>query len=127
MSTIHRYDHSFFADLLAPLTGQLILPGDGAYEHVRQLWNGKVDIHPAAFVRCANTQDVIHTVQWTRSHGLPLSVLGGGNDFAGRALSENGIVIDCSQMRAVAIDPGARTAHVQGGHTHSSALAAKLH
>jgi hypothetical protein len=28
---------------------------------VRQLWNGKVNKHPAALVRCANAQDVVHT------------------------------------------------------------------
>jgi FAD/FMN-containing dehydrogenase len=68
-------------------------------------------------MRCLTVQDVIHTVRWTRTHGLPLSVRDGGHDFAGRALSENGVVIDLSQMRAVTIDPDARTAHVQGGAT----------
>src|SRR5690348_8230086 len=62
----------------------------------------------------ACAQDVIHTVCWARSHGLALSVLGGGHDFAGRALCDDGIVIDCSLMRAVSIDPAARTAHIQG-------------
>ena len=33
------------------------------------------------------------------------------------ALCEDGIVIDCSQMRAVSTDPEARTARVQGGAT----------
>jgi FAD/FMN-containing dehydrogenase len=76
-----------------------------------------VKTQPAAIVRCLTVQDVIHTVRWTRAHGLPLSVRGGGHDFAGRALSENGVTIDLSQMRAVTIDPEARTAHVQGGAT----------
>jgi FAD/FMN-containing dehydrogenase len=48
---------------------------------------------------------------------LALSVRGGGHDFAGRALREGGVVIDCSLMRAVTIDPAARTAHAQGGAT----------
>src|SRR5690348_5978848 len=106
-----------FQDLTALLTGHLVLPEDAAYDQVRQLWSGKVNKHPAALVRCANAQDVIHTVRWARSHGLALSVRGGGHDFTGRALCDDGIVIDCSQMRAVTIDPAARTAHVQGGAT----------
>lgn len=122
MTITHIYDHSFFKDLAALLTGQLVLPEDGVYEQVRQLWNGRVTTHPAAFVRCANTQDIIHTVRWARSHDLPLSVLSGGNDFAGRALYENGIVIDCSLMRAVTIDSGARTARVQGGANASDLI-----
>ncbi|MBW4542494.1 MAG: FAD-dependent oxidoreductase [Myxacorys chilensis ATA2-1-KO14] len=112
------YGHNtLFKDLAALLTGQLFLPDDIAYEQVRQLWNGRVKTHPAAIARCLTVQDVIHTVRWIRAQGLPLSVRGAGHDFAGRALSENGVVIDLSQMRAVTIDPDARTAHVQGGTT----------
>src|SRR5260370_40511134 len=42
---------------------------------------------------------------------------GGGHDFAGRALCDDGIVVDCSQMRGVSIDPQRRTARAQGGAT----------
>ncbi|MBV8885410.1 MAG: FAD-binding oxidoreductase [Chroococcidiopsidaceae cyanobacterium CP_BM_RX_35] len=117
MTTIYRQSSTFFNDLAALLTGRLLLPQDAAYEQVRQLWNGKVKTQPAAIARCLTVQDVIHTICWTRSHGLPLSVRGGGHDFAGRALVENGIMIDCSQMRAVTIDPVTRTARIQGGAT----------
>ncbi len=117
MTTTFVQNHAFFKDLTAFLTCQLLLPENAAYERVRPLWNGKVKTQPAAIVRCLTVQDVIHTVRWTRAHGLPLSVRGGGHDFAGRALSENGVTIDLSQMRAVTIDPDARTARVQGGAT----------
>jgi FAD/FMN-containing dehydrogenase len=117
MTTTFVQNHAFFNDLAAPLTCQLLLPENAAYEQVRPLWNAKVKTQPAAIVRCLTVQDVIHTVRWTRAHGLPLSVRGGGHDFAGRALSENGVTIDLSQIRAVTIDPEARTAHVQGGAT----------
>jgi len=65
--------------------------------------------------RCLSVEDVIHTVRWTRAHGLPLSVRGAGRIF-GRSLRENGVVIDL-QMRSVTIDPVARTAQVQAGAT----------
>lgn len=115
MTTTYSQSSASFHDLAVLLTGQLLLPKDAAYEQVRQLWNGKVKTRPAAIARCLSVQDVIHTVHWTRAQGLGLSVRGGGHDFAGRALSENGVAIDLSQMRAVTIDPDARTAHVQGG------------
>ncbi len=86
MTTTYGQSNTLFKDLAALLTGQLFLPEDAAYESVRQLWNGKVKTRPAAVVRCLSVQDVIHTVRWTRAHGLPLSVRGGGHDFAGRAL-----------------------------------------
>ena len=117
MTTTFVQNQAFFKDLTAFLTGQLLLPDAAAYERVRPLWNGKVKTQPAEIVRCLTVQDVMHTVRWTRAQGLPLSVRGGGHDFAGRALVENGVVIDLSQMRAVTIDPDARTAHVQGGAT----------
>ncbi|MGL4621803.1 MAG: FAD-binding oxidoreductase [Chroococcidiopsis sp.] len=116
MTTTYSQNRALFNDLAALLTGQLFLPEDAAYEQVRQLWNGRVKTRPAAIARCLSVQDVIHTVRWTRSHGLPLSVRGGGHDFAGRALSE-GVAIDLSQMKAVIVDPDKRTAHVQGGVT----------
>jgi hypothetical protein len=115
--TTTRRDSRAFRDLATHLTGQLVLPEDAAYEEVRQLWNGRVQTRPAALVRCADAQDVVHTVRWVRSQGLALSVRGGGHDFAGRALCEEGVVIDCSQMRAVTVDPEARTARIQGGAT----------
>jgi FAD/FMN-containing dehydrogenase len=116
------YHHSAaFNDLAALLTGQLFLPQAADYEQVRQLWNGKVKTQPAAIARCLTVQDVIHTVRWTRSQGLPLSVRAGGHDTAGRALSE-GVVIDLSQMRTVTVDPDQRTAHVQAGATISDLI-----
>ena len=118
------YDHFFFKDLAALLTGQIILPEDETYEQVRQVWNGGVTTHPVAFVRCVTTQDVIHAIRWVRSHGFPLSVRGGGHDFAGRALREHGVVIDCSLMRKVTIDPQTRTARIQAGTTASDLIAA---
>jgi hypothetical protein len=118
MATTTQGDsRSVFKDLLSLLTGQLVLPENASYEQVRQLWNGEIHTRPAAIVRCANAQDVVHTVRWARSHGRALSVRGGGHDVAGRALCEDGIVIDLSQMPAVSIYPAARTAHAAGGAT----------
>ena len=127
MTTKDTYDHTVFTDLAALLTGQIILPEDEPYEQVRQIWNGGVTTRPIAFIRCATPQDVIHAVRWVRSHELPLSVRGGGHDFAGRALREQGVVIDCSLMRAVTIDPETRTARVQGGATAGDLIEAAQH
>lgn len=117
MTTIRGESHSFFDDLDALLAGSLVLPEDPTYDQVRQLWNGRVNTHPAVLVRCADAQDVVHAVSWARTHGFALSVRGGGHDFAGRGLREDGVVIDCSQMRAVTIDPETHTARIQAGAT----------
>lgn len=117
MTITHNQNRALFNELAALLAGPLFLPEDAAYESVRQLWNGKVKTQPAALARCLTVQDVIHTVRWTREHGLPLSVRGAGHEIFGRSLRENGVTIDLSQMRSVTIDPVARTAQVQAGST----------
>jgi len=108
---------AIFKDLEPLLTGHLVRPEEAAYDQARQLWNGKVNKHPTALALCATVEDVIHTVRWARSNEMPLSVRGGGHDFAGRALRNDGIVIDLSHMRGVSIDPQLNTARVQGGAT----------
>ena len=40
---------------------------------------------------------------------------GGGHNVAGRAVVDDGLMIDLSRMRAVSVDPAARTARVGGG------------
>jgi FAD/FMN-containing dehydrogenase len=117
MTTSPTAKRADFKDLAARLTGQLVLTEEALYEQVRALWNDAVHTRPAAIVQCATVQDVVHTVRWARAHGRVLSVRGGGHDFAGRALCEDGIVIDCSSMRAVIIDPATRTARIQAGAT----------
>src|SRR5262249_29444755 len=121
---IRRDTRSHFEELRSLLTGPLVLPEDDVYDHMRQLWNGKVDKHPSALARCANAQDVVHTVRWARSHGLALSVRGGGHDFAGRALCDGGVVIDCWPMRSVSIDPEACSARIEGGATAADLIGA---
>ncbi len=116
MTTTYRHSASF-NDLATLLTGELFLPQDADYEQVRQLWNGRVKTQPAAIARCLTVQDVIHTIRWTRSHNLPLSVRGGGHEIFGRSLLGNGVVIDLSQMKAVTVDPNKRTAQIQAGAT----------
>ena len=49
------------------------------------------------------------------THGLPLSVRGGGHNIAGTALADGGLTIDMSGLRGVVVDPEARTATVQAG------------
>ena len=79
----------------------VVLRGDVAYAKVRQIWNGAVPHNPAIFARCEDAKDVQAAMRAARAHGLPLSVRGGGHDWAGRALCHDGLVIDLSTMRQV--------------------------
>lgn len=97
--------------------GELIQPDDPGYEQARKVWNGLIDRHPALIARCSEPSDVVAAVNFAREHDVLLSVRSGGHNVAGKALCEDGLVIDLSPMRDVHVDPNRRTARVQGGAT----------
>ena len=105
-------------------SGEVLGADDPHYERARQVWNGAVDRHPAVIVGCRDTSDVIAAVQIAAEHGLPLTVRGGGHDWAGRALNDGGVVIDLSAMRAVTVEVSGGTAAAQGGATSGDLVAA---
>ena len=93
----------------------MILAQDADYEAARQVWNGNVDRRPALIVRCADADDVAHAVDFARTHGLLLSVRGGGHSAPGYGVNDGGMVLDLSLMKQITVDPVRRTARVQGG------------
>src|SRR6516164_539906 len=110
--------------LRSSLHGTVLAAADAPYDAARQIWNGAVGHRPALIARCADDQDITAAVRAAREHGLPLSVRGGGHDWAGRALRDGGVMIDLSAMRGVTVDPAARTAVAQGGATAGDVAAA---
>jgi FAD/FMN-containing dehydrogenase len=103
--------------LRASLRGEVIDRGHRAYHDARQVWNGLIDRYPAAIARCASTADVAKAVRVAREYHPIVSVRGGGHQVAGSAVCDDGLVIDLSAMKAIRVDPVARTAHVQAGAT----------
>jgi FAD/FMN-containing dehydrogenase len=113
------------ARALRPLLGErLLLPGDAGFPAARRVWNAAVTTRPSVIARCATAAEVSAAVRAARDAGLSLSVRSGGHDWAGRALRAGGLVVDLTAMRAVTVDPPARTATVQGGALTSDLLAA---
>jgi FAD/FMN-containing dehydrogenase len=94
--------------------GQLITADHADYDTARAVWNGAVDRRPRLIARCSGTADVAAAVRFARHRDLEIAVRGGGHNVAGTAVCDDGIVIDLSAMRAVWVDPVARTARVQG-------------
>src|SRR5687767_7815748 len=64
------------------------------YDAGAALWNGAVKHRPAIVLSCTSTEDVVLGVRTAREFGLPLSVLGRGHDYAGRALADGGLTLD---------------------------------
>lgn len=102
-------------DLAAGLRGAIFTPQSDGYDAARKLWNGTIDRHPAVIVRCGGVADVIDAVNYARTHGLAVSIRGGGHHVAGGASNDGGLVIDLSQMRSVRVDPASMTARAEGG------------
>ena len=99
------------------LRGDLIRPGDTAYDDARKVYNGMIDGHPGLIVRSKDVADVISAVNFAREHHLLLAVRGGGHSGPGLGTCDDGLVIDLSEMDSVHVDPAQRTVRVEGGGT----------
>ena len=95
--------------------GVVLLPGEAGYDEARRLWNGMIDRRPALIVRCATADDVVAGVQFARSHDLVLAVRGGGHSVAGLSTCDNGLMLDLSPMKGIAVDPERRIARAEPG------------
>jgi FAD/FMN-containing dehydrogenase len=113
MATMQRTDT--LATLAQQLRGELIRPGDAAYDEARRVWNGMFDRHPAAIARVQGAVDVVAVVDYARETGTELAVRGGGHSSAGYSTVDGGIVLDFSRMRGVWVDPQAKVAYAQAG------------
>ena len=97
--------------------GQVYQPADPGYDHARQIWNASVAKRPATIARCSGVADVVAAVNFGRANNLLTAIRAGGHNVGGRALCDDGLVIDLSQMRSVFVDPASQTVRVHGGAT----------
>lgn len=91
-------------------------------DEVLEIWNAAVPLRPAAVWHCGDIGQVRDAVRRIRADGTPLSVLGGGHDWAGRAVRDGAQVIDLRGMQKVNVD--ADVATVGGGATANDLIAA---
>jgi FAD/FMN-containing dehydrogenase len=103
------------AELQGRFRGALLRPGEEGYDEARRVWNGAIDRRPALIARPAGADDVVRAVRFARERDLLVSVRGGGHAVAGHAVNDGGLMIDLSAMKAVRVDPAARTARAAGG------------
>jgi hypothetical protein len=102
--------------LRAKLKGRLILPTDPSYENARRVfyWNAATERRPRVIVQCVSEEDGLRAVEFARRHELEVAARAGGHSHLGWGCS-NGLVIDLSGMKRIAIDPLRRTARAEGG------------
>jgi FAD/FMN-containing dehydrogenase len=99
----------------AGFRGQVLTPEDAGYDDHRRVWNGNVDKYPGLIARCAGTADVVAAVNMARERGLLVSARGGGHNIAGDSVCDGGLVIDCSLMKGIHVDPERRRARAEAG------------
>ncbi len=104
-------------DFAAQLRGSLLRPGDTGYDAARAVWNGMIDRRPALIARCVGVADVTAAVRFARTHGVLVSVKGGGHNITGNAVCEGGLMIDLAPMKSVRVDPIGRRARAEAGLT----------
>src|SRR6266850_3983731 len=104
------------------LSGRLSRPGDERYAAATAIWAKPVGPMPRAVAHCRTAEDVQSAIRAARDCDLPLSVRGGGHDWAGRALCD-GVVIDLSGMNGVVVGPDHRAARISGGARASDVVA----
>jgi FAD/FMN-containing dehydrogenase len=85
--------------------GELFEPNDNGYNDGCRIWNASIKKHPALIARCSGVADIIAAVDFARENNLLTAIRGGGHNVGGRALCDDGIVIDLSRMRAVHVAP----------------------
>jgi len=99
----------------AGFSGELLVPGQPAYDERRSVFNAMFDRRPAVIAHCATTADVVAAVDLARERGLVVAVRCGGHSVAGLGTCDDGVLIDLSGLKSMSVDPEARVARAGGG------------
>lgn len=108
-------EHAAVQELSDSLTGNLLLPGNAAYDVARRVLNRSIDRHPALVIQPSGAADIQNAVTFARERNLLLAVKCGGHSFSGKSTCEGGMQIDLSTYRHARVNPRTRTAYVAGG------------
>ena len=117
MRSTNGHDPELALRLDKDVDGRVIAPGDPDYDDARAMFYGGIDRRPAAIVRVASDADVVRVIAEARNTGLELAIRSGGHSLVGHSVTEGGIVLDLSEMQALEIDAGSRTAWAESGVT----------
>src|SRR3954468_19005245 len=115
--TIDLQDRAGLRSLRDSFSGTVFLPSDDGYESARHVFNALATRRPAVIARCSSPSDVQAAVDFAREESLPVSIRSGGHAVSGSALCDDGVCIDMTGMKGIAIDPDRRVGRVDAGVT----------
>ena len=110
-----QIEEVIFQTFKSSIRGQIILPDDHAYNNERKVYNGMIDRHPAAIVKCRDVADVIACVNFGRENKILTAIRSGGHNAGGLGLCDDGLVIDMSLMKGIRVDLKSNTVRTEGG------------
>lgn len=108
-------EEEVFQSFKGSIRGQIIDAEDPSYEEERKVYNGMIDKHPAAIVKCCDVADVISCVNFGRDNNILTAIRGGGHNAGGLGLCDDGLVIDLSLMKGIRVDLKTNTVRAEGG------------
>ena len=108
-------DSEAIRKLSSQIAGHVITPGVSEYDAARSVFNLAFDRRPAVIVRCANSSDVAHTLEFAQTKHLTLAVRAGGHSRLGFGMCDGGVVIDLSAMKRVEVDTNKQVARAEAG------------
>ncbi len=97
------------------IDGDVVGPGDYAWDEVRQAWNLSVDQHPAAVALPESPEDVVAIVAFAKANDLRVAPQGTGHGAAALDRLDDTILLKTERMRNVTIDPDTRIARAEAG------------
>src|SRR5436190_20963012 len=106
------------------MSGAVLVPGDADYEAARTAWNAAIDRRPGVIARCSDPADVAAAVRFGVENGLEIAVRGGAHGVSGKAVVDDGLMIDLAAMNSVVVDPDSRRVRVGGGALLADMIAA---
>jgi FAD/FMN-containing dehydrogenase len=90
--------------LAKDLAGTLVRPGDSSYGTARLLFDPRFDgQRPAGVAYVANAHDVSTCLAFVRKFKVPFAARSGGHSYAGWSGNTNGLIIDVSRLKTVAV------------------------
>ena len=95
---------------------RVVVPGDYAWDEVRQAWNLTVDQRPVAVALPESPEDVVAIVAFARANDLRVAPQGTGHGAAALDRLDDTILLKTERMRHVTIDPDTEDRARRGGH-----------
>jgi FAD/FMN-containing dehydrogenase len=102
-------------ELASRFMGPMLRAGEEGWDGAILIWNAMAAKVPSLVLQPTSVQDIAVAVGFARDHRVLISVKGGGHNIAGTSIAENGLTLDMSHMRSVAVEPGDKLAHVGPG------------